>query len=325
MAEQREIGGYLGLELNRCGENPHGTARALNSARNCLLYFLLARRPARLHLPAYLCNSMLEPLRQAAVAYDFYNIDADLEIARPPALGREEFLLYVNYFGLKNAYCRRLAAHFGPALIIDNSQALFSAPLSCAATLYSPRKFVGVADGGYLYCEAVHDQALDRDVSWDSVQHLVGRIDLGAAAFYQDYLRSGVRLSGRPLKRMSALTEAMLDSVDYGRARLTRQRNFLFLHAALGSSNRLRIETAEIDGPMAYPYWTDDPGLRQRLIARKVYVATYWSEVLRREAASAVEKELAEHLVPLPIDQRHGLGEMQFVLDVVNQQPQATP
>jgi hypothetical protein len=314
---RREIGGYFGLELDRRGDNPHAAARALNSARNCLLYFLLARRPAKLFLPAYLCDSMSEPLRQTGTAHEFYNIDADLEVACLPALGRDEFLLYVNYFGLKEAYCRRLAAHCGPALIVDNSQAMFSAPLPCAATLYSPRKFVGVADGGYLYSEAVLDQAPDRDVSWDSVQHLVGRIDLDAAAFYRDYLSAGQRLSGRPLRRMSALTEAMLDSVDYGRARLTRQRNFLYLHAALGSSNRLRIDTMGIDGPMVYPYWTDDPDLRQRLIARKVYVATYWSEVLRRDAASSAEKQLVTHLVPLPIDQRYGLDDMRFVLDAV--------
>lgn len=312
-----EIGGYFGLELNRRGDNPHAAARALNSARNCLLYFLLARRPAKLFLPAYLCDSMSEPIRQTGTAYEFYNIDADLEVARLPALGRDEFLLYVNYFGLKEAYCRRLAAHYGPALVVDNSQAMFSAPLPCAATLYSPRKFFGVADGGYLYSEAVLDQSLDRDVSWDSVQHLVGRIDLDAASFYGDYLSAGQRLSGRPLRRMSALTEAMLDSVDYGRARLTRERNFLYLHAALGSSNRLRIDTMGIDGPMVYPYWTDDPDLRQRLIARKVYVATYWSEVLRRDAASSAEKQLVTHLVPLPIDQRYGLDDMLFVLDAV--------
>lgn len=320
MIERREIGGYFGLELNRRGDNPHAAARALNSARNCLLYFLLARRPARLFLPAYLCDSMIEPLGRTGIAHDFYNIDADLEVTRLPALGRDEFLLYVNYFGLKDAYCRRLAAHYGPALIVDNSQALYSTPLPCAATLYSPRKFVGVADGGYLYSEAVLDRAPDRDVSWDSVQHLVGRIDLDAASFYQDYLRAGQRLSGRPLRRMSALTEAVLDSVDYGRARLTRRRNFLYLHAALGSSNRLRIDTMGLDAPMVYPYWTDDPDLRQRLIARRVYVATYWSEVLRRDAASSVEKQLVTHLVPLPIDQRYGLDDMQFVLDVVDRQ-----
>lgn len=314
----REIGGYFGLELDRRGGNPHAAARALNSARNCLLYFLLARRPRRLHLPAYLCDSMLEPLQQAAVDFDFYNVDSALEVAGRPELGRDELLLYVNYFGLKNAYCRQLAAQFGTALVLDNSQALFSPPLACAANLYSPRKFFGVADGGYLYCDAGIGQALEQDVSWDSVRHLVGRVDVGAADFLEEYRRSEQRLAGRPLRRMSRLTEAILDSVDYERARLARQSNFRFLHAALGPSNRLRIDTSEIDGPMVYPYWTDDPSLRQRLLARKVYVATYWSEVLhRRGEASAVEKSLAAQLIPLPVDQRYGLGDMQSILDVV--------
>jgi len=322
-AGTREIGGYFGLELGRHHSNPHAAALALNSARNCLLHFLLARRPARLHLPAYLCDSMIEPLQRAAVAYEFYNIDADLEVAGRPALGRDELLLYVNYFGVKTPYCQRLAAQYGSALVLDNSQALFSPPLACAATLYSPRKFLGVVDGGYLHCGLVLDQALDRDVSWDSVRHLVGRLDLGAAGFYPDFRHSEQRLAGRPLRRMSALTEAILNSVDYDEARQTRRRNFLFLHAALGPSNRLRIDTAEIDGPMVYPYWTDDDTLRQRLLARKVYVASYWSEVVQREEASAVEKSLAAYLIPLPIDQRYGPSDMQVILNVVD--PQSFP
>ncbi len=318
MAGQRELGGYFGLELGRQGDNPHAVARALNCARNCLLYFLLARRPTRLLLPAYLCDSMIEPLRQAAVEHEFYSIDAGFEIAETPALRGDECLLYVNYFGLKGAYCRQLAAQYGTALIVDNSQALFSPPLACAATLYSPRKFFGVSDGGYLYSDASIDVVLDRDVSYDSVRHLAGRVDLGASQFYQDFCASERRLSGRPLRRMSALTEAILNGVDHGYARRTRQGNFLLLHAALERSNRLPIDAADIDGPMVYPLYADDATLRQRLLAHKVYVATYWKEVLRREQASAVEKELVERLIPLPIDHRYGPRDMQFILDVVN-------
>jgi hypothetical protein len=317
MDEQREIGGYFGLEPGRHGSNPHAAARALNSARNCLLYVLLARRPDRLHLPAYLCDSMLEPLRQAAVEPVFYNVGADLEIAAEPALGGSDCLLYVNYFGVKNDYCRRLAARYGPALIVDDSQAFFAPPLACMATLYSPRKFFGVADGGYLYADASLDTALERDVSYDSLRHLAGRVDLGASAFYAEFCASERRLGGRPLRRMSALTEALLNGIDYEHARRTRRRNFRHLHAALGAANRLRIDADGIDGPMVYPFLSSDPALRQRLIARKVYVATYWKEVLHSAQASAWEKELVEHLVPLPIDQRYGEAEMQFIVDLV--------
>ena len=325
MGERREIGGYFGLEPGRHGNNPHIAAQALNSARNCLLHVLLARRPGRLYLPAYVCDSMLEPLRQAAVEHDFYNIDAALEIAAPPVLGRDECLLYVNYFGLKSDYCRRLAVQYGTALILDNSQALYAPPAACAATLYSPRKFCGVSDGGYLYSEAPLDVALERDVSHDSVRHLVGRVDLGAPAFYADFCASEQRLSGRPLRRMSALTEALLNGIDHDHARRTRQSNFRFLHAALGPANRLRIDTTGVEGPMVYPLLASDPTLRQRLIAQKVYVATYWQEVLQRRQASALERELAELLVALPIDQRYGLQEMQFIVEAIDGRAPVAP
>jgi hypothetical protein len=316
-AAASEIGGYFGLELGRRGDNPHAAARALNSATNCLLYFLLARRPARVHLPAYICGSMIEPLLQVDVEHRFYGIDADLEIAAPPALGDDELLLYVNYFGLKNSHCRSLAARYGPALIVDNAQALFCPPPACAASLYSPRKFFGVSDGGYLHTEAALDVALERDVSYDAFRHLAGRIDVGAAEFYQDFRRAEQRLRGRPLRRMSALTEGILGSVDYVRAKQQRERNFLFLHAALGHSNLLRIDVAEVDGPMVYPYLSDDATLRQRLLARRIYVATYWDDVLQRDSASALEKRLAARLVPLPIDQRYGPAEMQVIVETV--------
>lgn len=318
MAMQREIGGYFGLQPGRHDNNPHLAARALNSARNCLRYLLLARRPSRLHLPAYLCDSMLEPPRQAGVEIDFYNVDADLEIAGEPDLGRDEWLLYVNYFGVKTGYCRRLASRYGAALVVDNSQALYVPPvIGAAATLYSPRKFCGVADGGYLYADASLDAALERDVSYDSMRHLAGRIDVDASAFYAEFCASERRLSGRPLRRMSALTEALLNGIDHEHARQTRRRNFGFLHAALGAANRLRIGADGIDGPLAYPFLSPDATLRQRLIAHKVYVARYWDEVLQRRQASAWEKELVEYLVPLPIDQRYGEAEMRFIVDLV--------
>jgi hypothetical protein len=318
MSGQREIGGYFGLQPGRHDCNPHRGARALNSARNGLLYVLLARRPRRLHLPAYVCDSLLEPLRQAAVEPVFYNVDDALEIEGPPALGDDECLLYVNYFGVKSGYCRRLAAHYGRALVVDNSQAFFAPPLPCLATLYSPRKFCGVADGGYLYTEAPLDLVLERDVSYDSMRHLAGRVDVGASAFYAEFCAAERRLGGRPLRRMSALTEALLDGIDHDNARGARQRNFRLLHEALGPANRLRLDVDGVEGPMVYPFVAAEPALRQRLIARQVYVATYWREVLQRPQASAAERALVEHLVALPIDQRYGPQEMRFVIEAID-------
>lgn len=317
-ASRPEIGGYFGLDLPPSGSNPHAGALALNSARNGLLYLLHARRPRRVHLPSYICDSMLQPLRQAGVAHRFYAIDERLEIARPPRLAPSELLLYVNYFGVKSGYCRQLTAHYGGALVVDDSQALYADPLPGVATLYSPRKFVGVSDGGYLYLRPDPCLALDRDASSEAASHLTGRPDESAQAFYPAFLAAERRLDGRPLRRMSALTTALLNHFDHPRARLVREQNFRFLHAALARHNRLPIEPADAVGPMVYPFWTGDRGLRERLLAERVYTATYWADVRSRPEAGVVERRLVEELVPLPIDQRYGIPQMQFILGLVD-------
>ena len=60
-------------------------------------------------------------------------------------------------------------------------------------TIYSPRKFFGVSDGGYLYTNHYLDQFLEKDVSSYSSRQLLGRIDKSATLFYADYQKSEER------------------------------------------------------------------------------------------------------------------------------------
>ena len=317
MDNVREIGGYFGLALGRGDGSPHRHAIALNSARNGFLYTLLTSRPRRVYLPCLICDSMVQTLVSANVPYEFFSVNSRMELAEPIHLQSDERVVFVNYFGLKSAYCRELWAQYGQSLFVDNTQAFYSQPVAGCDSIYSPRKFFGVSDGGYLYTNVTAKLALDQDVSHDAVRHLVGRIDRSAAEFYQDYRKSERRLEARPVRRMSSLTQAILASLDYDLARKTRERNFLFLHAALAGINRLRITVEDLTGPMVYPLWTHEPELRDRLLSNRVYVATYWKEVLDRPCVSDVERDLVANLVPLPIDQRYRLSEMQVIVDLV--------
>ena len=98
-----------------------------------------------MHVPWYLCDSMREPLRQAGIASRPYAIDGEFRPAEPLALGRDEWLLVVNYFGLCDGVVADLQArHTRGQIVVDNAQAFFAAPTRCRASLYSPRKFFGV-------------------------------------------------------------------------------------------------------------------------------------------------------------------------------------
>jgi hypothetical protein len=115
---------------------------------------------------------------------------------------------------------------------------------------------------------------------------------------------------------MSRLTRRLLGSVDIEAARLRRVSNFGYLHECLAETNLLRVATTA-RGPLCYPYQTRDEDVRERLTAAKVFVPTYWPDVLQRCRSSDVEYQLAKSILPLPIDQRYDEQHMKRIVDVV--------
>ncbi|NCC31388.1 MAG: hypothetical protein EOM24_05095 [Chloroflexia bacterium] len=312
-----EIGGYFGLELGVGHNYPHAEALHLNSARNAFLHILESVRPSRVLIPSYLCKSMTAPLISTGIPHDFYHIDERLEIVDPPEVADNELILYVNYFGVKTRYSEGLAKRYSRSLVLDNSQAFLSPPTPGIACVYSPRKFVGVSDGGLLYGASSPEVELEHDSSVDSTRHLIGRLDANAAEFYADYRRSEASLGGRPLRAMSKFTRVMLQSLDYEQIKQARERNFWYLHAHLASSNQLRIVPSEVSGPMVYPFWSRQPDLRERLIENHIYVARYWAEVLSNPHCSAVDERLTNELLPLPVDQRDTAVDMDRIIETI--------
>jgi hypothetical protein len=312
------IGGYFELELPPPGPWLHDGALLLNTGRACFEHVLRTVQPAHVHLPKFTCDVMLEPLERTNTAYSFYGVTPGLEIAGEPEVRDGEMLVYTNYFGVMDRYCRDLADRLGRRLVLDCSQALYFAPPPGVHTFYSPRKFVGVPDGGCLYTEAEPIAGLARDVSFERYSHLTGRLDLGAEGAYACFKSNDESLVGEGIKRISGSTERLLQSLDYERIREIRRANFTLLDSALGLRNNLRLDLSLADCPMVYPYLCDESGLRERLIAEKVFVPTYWPNVLRWCRPDERESQLATNLLPLPIDQRYGKGDMERVLSLLS-------
>lgn len=314
----KPIGGYFELEL-RQGEHYHKDAIRLNSARNCFEYILLARKYKKVFLPYYTCEVLLQPLHKYGLAYEFYSINKFLEPVCLRSLCPDEAFLYTNYFGLKQAFVRKLSEIYGEHLIVDNAQAFFAPRIESIDTFYSPRKFFGVPDGGYLYTNCLLTQDLLLDHSYDRIQHLVQRIDNGAEDGYAEFRRNDESLDNRPLFRMSKLTSCILQNIDYEEIKEKRCSNFNILQEYLGCSNHIDLKLQEEDIPMVYPYYTTDIMLKNKLIKNKIFVATYWPNVCKWCASTGLESHLVKHLLPLPIDQRYGFKEMDRIIKQIKE------
>ncbi len=314
--KQNAIGGYFELEL-RHGIQYHSQAIKLNSGRHCFEYILRLRGYRKVYIPYYTCEVLLEPIKKLGLDYDYYSIDESFEPSiNVSNIRANECFLYTNYFGLKEVFIRSLPDNNN--IIIDNSQAFFARPCPHFDTLYSPRKFFGVPDGGYLY--TFDNQKLDVDLpqatSYQRCAHLLKRIDLGPELGYTDFKVNDLQLSGEELMQMSKLTHRLLSSIDYEQVKTKRSSNFNTYHEMLGKHNMLSTSlfTDAICGPLVYPFMTNKDDLRERLISKRVFVPQYWHNVLEWRCPGSLEYDFAKHIVPLPVDQRIVIEDIEVII-----------
>ncbi len=313
--KMKSIGGYLELQLSG-GEEFYSSLIKLNTARNAFEYILKVKRYKLVHMPYYTCNVMLEPLKKLGIQFQYYTIDEHMDPVLDFEVGSEECLLYTNYFGLKQDTVIRLSKQF-ENLIIDNSQAFFSEPLEGVDTIYSCRKFFGVSDGAYLQSTSDVRLKLERDVSVERFSHLIKSIDLGIENGYEDFVVNDSFLSNNPIRKMSLLTQRILSGIDYKACRYRRNSNFMYLHDYLESYNDYSFDASSVNGPMVYPLLTSSTEIRNKLIEKRIYIPTYWPNVLEWTTKRMYEHYLTTHLIAIPIDHRYTHSEMKRILNVL--------
>lgn len=312
------IGGYFQLELNKNNTFPHPNLIHLNSARNCLEYILENRMYKKIYIPYFTCDVLLEPITKLDIEYDFYDVDNFLEpIFDYEKIQEDEAFLVTNYFGIKTKFIENLSKK-SKNLIVDNAQAFYAMPIYGMDTFYSPRKFVGIADGGLLATNLISNKSFDIDVSYHRMSHLLKRIDLSAEDAYSDFIVNDKTLENQEIKLMSNITKAILSNLDYNSILRIRRENYMYLEDNLKLMNLLNIDLDKEDVPMIYPFRVKKSKLlREKLISEKIYCATYWPNVLEWCDFNVNSYHLTEEIIALPIDQRYSIEDMQKIIHYV--------
>ena len=320
----KPIGGYFSLELNE-GREFHQNALRLNAGRYALEYILKTRKYHKVYIPYYICDTLLKSFNRQGVEYEFYHINDLLEPAIKLNPKDDEAVLYVNYFGLKNRLTDSFCYVY-PNTIIDNTQAFYSEKgnkyndknIQCD-TFYSCRKFFGVPDGAYLYTDSFLDEDLPQDESFERMTYLTKRIDRSAQEGYANFRANNRILRDVGLCRMSRLTEAIMQSIDYTTKANKRIHNFHILDKTLRNTNHFKWDMDFGTVPLVYPFFVENGAqLRKHLIDHQVFCARYWPDVMEWCKPGEWEFQLAENLVCLPIDQRYDENDMNCIIEIIN-------
>lgn len=312
----KEIGGYFELELE-FGQEYHSRAIKLNLGRTALEYILRSKKITKVYIPYYTCDAIIEPLRSVDINYDYYSIDENLEpVFDYSLLSNNELILITNYFGLKGDFIKNLTTKV-KNIIIDNSQAFFDNPVGLIDTFYSPRKFFGVPDGGYLYTDLILKHKLGIDISMNRFDHLLGRIEKSGEAFYGDFKSNEESLKCLPIMKMSNITKRILQSINYPKVAKIRISNYKYLESKLFNMNRLNIEYKTGMVPMTYPLFLPNNKLRKILSTKKLFVPLLWPNVLKLCTKNSLEFIFAEGILPLPVDQRYNENDMRTIVKIL--------
>lgn len=313
---QKEIGGYIEFE-HYSGKQLHESAIKLNCARNCLAYLFKSCDVQKIYIPYFLCDSVLKTCKKYGIKLQFYHIDENFMPIIPSGDFSKDWLYVVNYYGqLSNETILKIKSKV-QNLIIDNVQAFFQPPVSNVHTIYTCRKFFGVSDGAYLYTDSKLDEVLERDISYKRMNFLFGRFEKSAYEFYQEYVANNDLFENEPIKQMSSLTENLMCSFDYSAVAQRRTENFNYLYESLNSMNKLNLKVPY--GAFSYPLLIENgASMRKKLQQRNIYIPTLWSDVFKLCESTSLEYQYAQNILPLPVDQRYGRVEIEYMLQQLN-------
>lgn len=291
------LGGAFGMETPVSPSRPPfsaANARYFLNVRCALLALARVLRPRSAWLPSYLCPALLEPFQSAGVEARFYGVDEHLRVSGRAWLNdvrSGDFVIVIHYFGVPHSgFPAGAAKRSGAFVIEDSSQALFLPQQfdESLCVLYSPRKFLGVPDGGLMASKGetgTESLALEPPPSewWNSALAMtLQRRDFDLTAqpggWYSLFqqVESSFPLG---LYRSSDLSRAVLAcGVDYAAILTRRRANYQALLDRL-AEHALFPEIPEQAVPLGFPVRID-AGLRDRVLrllyANRIYAPVHW-------------------------------------------------
>ena len=304
----KEIGGYFGLE-ELPGKEYHSAAIACNCGRSCLSLLLQGKQGMRLYLPYYNCDVVYDTCVRMCADIRQYHVDENF---LPKIRDYDGGIVYVvKYYGiLSDTELESFAQHY-EHMIIDNSHDFYSKAVSYADSFNTCRKFFGVPDGAYVYSRKILKEPSKRSKVLGRMNSLVGRIEDGASPHYKEFQENDEKFDDEGVLGMSQFSHNILRAIDYDEVAKTRENNYRFLDDMLGNANLLKKNVKRV--PFVYPFLTQrSDELRHHLISEKIYVPKYWNSRFENEF-DMIEKEFSAQILPLPIDQRYSLEDMERV------------
>ena len=333
------MGGMFGLAGDVIGDGATTQVRLpiltkphlrLISARAAFALLAKTLQPRTVWLPSYLCSAIVDAFAYAGTRIDFFPIGQDLQISSDAWIAgvqNTDIVVFIDYFGF-NAWQRfgTLARERGAVVVEDACQAVLNSHF-CKQAQYvvgSPRKFLGVPDGGVLLAQdganLPASPLLPLRLQWWlyalRASQLRAEFDRygGYREWFALFRKTEPQCPIEPMG-MSELSSLLMDQAfDYEEIVSKRRCNFKRLATALPEF-AIFSEVPDEVVPLGFPVRVHERDrIVQGLYAHEIYSPIHWQIRNIVPEKYNASHHLAGEIMTLPCDQRYSLEDMERLI-----------
>jgi dTDP-4-amino-4,6-dideoxygalactose transaminase len=280
--------------------------------------------PGNIWMPSYLCTTMVEAVNQKKVCLRFYEVDYDLRIPQSNWIKEVQIgdlVVMIDFFGFPlDSKIANIVKGKGAWVLEDACQALLSdhTGRNSDFVLFSPRKILGVPDGGILAssCNVKFDNVVlePAPLTWwlKMLEAAINRREFdqygGERRWYRLFQEAG-EASPIGYFAMSELShKLLLNGFEYKEICQRRIENYLIL---LNSLKDIAIFPVLPEGtiPLGFPIrHPKRDEIRLKLFQENIYPPVHWLIGGVVPAEFSESHRLAFQIMTLPCDQRYSIG-----------------
>ncbi len=193
----------------------------------------------------------------------------------------------------------------------------------------SLRKWFPIPDGGVLYGEPYHmDKLIQKKVKdrkniekvnamFLKTLYLQGKLEcneLYRKIFVEEENRLDMQTE---LWGMSSFSRWLLSFFSISQIQEIRKKNVRYLYSRLQQLH-YAFSFKEENTPFTLPiYMKDRDNFRRYLIEHNIFCAVHWPILNKTSIFDKHSEEISAHILSLPIDQRYGTEEMDYMIKVI--------
>lgn len=304
-----------------------------NSGRNAIRYLCSLLPGGDILLPDYICSSVTDIfLENKKFNIKFYkinpNFSIDVKDLEKKISKSTSTVFIMHYFGIMQneidmIKIKKICLTYKSKLVEDLTHSIFSqGELFGDYFVCSLRKWFPVPDGGVLFGDKLEDKTYSRE-NVDNISPMILK---------QIYLKNNINYNNlyrnmfienenylnnfNEIKKISLLSENLLMHYNFEKMIEIRQKNAKYLISKLYQMGftlpyKLKHNNCFLSVPIMVK---ERDKLRRYLINNNIFCAVHWPE---NNNICVNTKYFSEHELSLPIDQRYGKSEMDYLINKI--------